>query len=399
MIRKDHPLRFIKKVVDKILKEMDDVFDSAYAEMGRPSIPPEQVIKALLLMLLYSVRSERQLVERIHTDILFRWFLDMSIEENVFNHSIFSVNRERIAKHDFMGELFKKVLTECQPYCSDDHFSVDGTLIESAASIKSFTPKPTPKPASTGDTPKPASTSDTPKPASTSDTPKPASTGDASTGGGSLNSFKSRNASVDFRGQKRGNETHQSVTDPESRLYRKGLGTNWMLAHLGHVMVENRNGIIVATNVSAANGTAEKVAAVSMVEDYKLFVGRFPSTLGADKGYDSGEFLLDLEQRGIDPHVAMRADGTKIADPEEVRKSRRDRAEARSRMKQTLETKEYEISQKARKKVEEPFGWFKTIAGLSKSRWFNRWKLDQQFQLTAATYNLVRLKNLATKTS
>jgi hypothetical protein len=242
--------------------------------------------------------------------------------------------------------------------CSDDHFSVDGTIIESYASMKSFRPKDESSDNQPGDS----------------------------------NSFKPRNPDVDFHGEKRSNETHASRTDPEAKLYRKGPGKPSQLAHLGHVLSENRNGLIVETCVTEANGTAERDAAIEMLQDYKRKRGRGPQTLGADAGYDAGEFLIRLEQEGITPHVAMTS--YKPADPSTARADRKALIEARLRMQARQQTVQYEVSQRVRKRVEECFGWAKTIAGLGRSRWVGRWKLQQYFDVAASAYNLLRLTKL-----
>ena len=250
--------------------------------------------------------------------------------------------------------------------CSDDHFSVDGTLIESYASMKSFRPKDEPRDQDQDDG-------------------KPHDPGDA-------NSFKSRNPDVDFHGQKRSNATHVSRTDPEARLYRKGRGQPSKLAHLGHILSENRNGLILGICVTEANGTAERVAALSMLKAYKRKYGRGPKTVGADAGFDSGDFLIDLEAETITPHVAMRRPAP--ADPATASSERKEKIEARRRMQARLTSEGYRISQKVRKKVEECFGWAKTIAGLVRSRWVGRWKLTQYFELSASMDNLLRVVKL-----
>jgi transposase len=359
-IRSDHPLRPIKLTVDRILGRMDERFAAAYSAGGRPSVPPERLLKALLLMALYSVRSERQLVERIDTDLLFRWFLDMDPAEPTFDATVLTHNRARLDEHGLTAAFFDAVIAEAieAGLCSHEHLSVDGTLIESYASIKSFRPVER-----------------------AADAP----------GGGDSNAFRPRNAEVDFRGQRRSNATHRSTTDPEARLYRKSSGQEARLAHLGHALTENRHGLIMAVAVSEASGTAEVDAALALVDDLKARRGLTPKTLGTDRGYDSGPFYLELESRGIEPHGAMLATSR---DMSQVRPGQRARVEARDRMRARLGTEGYRLSQKCRKKVEECFGWLKTIAGLGRSRWANRWKLRQQMELSAAAFNLVRLGNL-----
>ena len=358
-IRPDHPLRPLKRKIDQILASMEWVFAAAYSQTGRPSVPPERLLKALLLMALYSIRSERQLCERIDTDLLFRWFLDMSPEDSAFDPTVFTYNRPRLDQFGVTGAFFDAVVKQAKDagLCSDDHFSVDGTLIESMASMKSFRPKE-----------------------------------ESDDENGDTNSFKSRNPEVDFHGQKRSNDTHASRTDPEARLYRKGPGKPSQLAHLGHILNENRNGLIVEVCVSEANGTAEKDAAIEMLDRYRSKHGRGPKTIGADAGYDSGPFLLAVEEREIEPHVAMTS--TEPADPETAREDRQEKIKARRRMKERQQSIGYAISQRVRKKVEECFGWQKTIAGLVRSRWAGRWKLTQYFELSAAAYNLIRMTKL-----
>jgi transposase len=367
-IRADHPLRPVKRAVDRILAGLGDRFAAAYSEIGRPSVPPETLLKALLLMALYSVRSERRLVERIDTDLLFRWFLDLDPAQEVFDATAFSHNRPRLDAHGLTAAFFDAVLKEAidAGLTSDDHFSVDGTLIESCASIKSFRPKAESDEKSDGGDPEDRSDS---------------------------NGFKSRNAEIDFHGQKRTNESHRSRTDPEARLYRKSAGQEAKLSHLGHAIAENRNGLIMAIEVGEASGTAERNAATAMLDRLAERQGVRPKTLGADKGYDAGEFYLELERRGVEPHVAVI--GTPPADLRHVRASRRAEFEARLRMKERLASATYRVSQRCRKKVEECFGWLKTIGGLARSRWPKRWKLKQQLELAAAAFNLVRMRSLA----
>jgi transposase len=358
-IRADHPLRSLKRIIDQILASMDGRFSEAYSRTGRPSVPPERVLKSLLLMAMYSIRSERQLCERIDTDLLFRWFLDMSPEDPAFDPTVFTYNRPRLDEFGITGAFFDAVVKQAKEagLCSDDHFSVDGTMIESLASLKSFRPKD-----------------------------------EVNSDDDDSNSFKSRNPDVDFHGQKRSNDTHRSRTDAEAKLYRKGPGKPSQLAYLGHILNENRNGLILEVCVTEANGTAERDAAIEMLDRYTEKQGRAPKTVGTDAGYDSGEFLLELEGRQIEPHVAMT--NTAPADPATARGDRIDKIEARLRMKKRTESIGYTISQRVRKKVEECFGWLKTIAGLEKSRWFGRAKLAQYFQLSAAAYNLIRMRKL-----
>ena len=360
-IRPDHPLRPIKAAVDRILAGLSDRFDAAYSRTGRPGVPPERLIKALLLMALYSVRSERQLCERVDTDLLFRWFLDMSPEEPAFDATAFSHNRPRLDEHGLTAAFFRSVLKEALAagLCSE-HFSVDGTLIESYASLKSVRPIDGP-------------------------------TGPAEPPAADGNAFKPRNPDVDFRGQKRTNATHRSATDPEARLYRKGIGQETKLRHMGHALGENRHGLIVGVLVTEANGTAEREAAVDLIDAFRALTGRDPATVGLDAGYDSGELFLALETRGVEPHGGL----TKPPKPEAAAKeAEREKVAARHRAHRRQSGEGYRLSQKCRKKLEEGFGWLKQVAGLARSRVVGRWKLRQLWELGAAAYNLVRMRSL-----
>jgi transposase len=363
-IRPDHPLRPIKATADRLLAGLSDRFDAAYSPVGRPGVPPERLFKALLLMALYSVRSERQLCERIDTDLLFRWFLDMSPEEPAFDATAFTHNRPRLDDHGLTAAFFQAVLREAlvAGLCSD-HFSVDGTLIESYASAKSV--RPIPPPDDLGG-------------------PPPADPADG-------NGFKPRNAEVDFHGQRRTNATHRSTTDPEARLYRKSSGQETKLRHLGHALSENRHGLIVGVTVTEANGTAEREAALELIDGFRGLAGRDPTTVGMDKGYDAGDFLLELEGRGIEPHAALVKPPRPVAD---VRPADRDKSAARHRLLGRLVGEGYRLSQKCRKKVEEVFGWLKEVARLGRSRVAGRWKIQQLWEVGAAAYNLVRLRKL-----
>lgn len=356
-IRPDHPLRAIKRRVDRILQGMAEKLASAYSHTGRPGVPPERLLKALLLMALYSVRSERQLCEAIDVNLLYRWFLDMQPGEEAFDATTFTHNRQRLEDHELAKTFFDAVVQEALTagLCSE-HFSVDGTLIESFASAKSFQPRD-----------------------------QPDDSQDA-------NGFKPSNPDVDFHGQERTNETHQSRTDPEAKLYRKGRGKEAKLSHMGHTLTENRHGLILNVTATEANGTAERQATLEMLDELRVKKGIQPKTLGADKGYDSGEFLRDLESREIEAHIPL------VKEPSEPgsisHKKRIPDVEARLRMKARMASEGYRLSQKCRKKIEEGFGWLKTIAGLRKSRVVARWKLKQLLEIGAAAYNLVRLRKL-----
>lgn len=355
-IRADHPLRDIKRRTDRILASLHPRFEAAYSTTGRPGVPPERLLKALLLMALYSVRSERQLCEQIDLNLLYRWFLDLQPSDEAFDATTFAKNRERLETHGLTNAFFAAVAAEAiaKDLCSE-HFSVDGTLIESFASAKSFQPKGDPK--SDG------------------------------------NGFQPSNPDVDFHGQKRTNETHQSRTDPESKLYRKGPGKEAKLSHMGHVLAENRHGLILTITTTEASGTAEREATISMLDDLKATHGRVPKTLGGDKGFDDGDFFGTLEKREIEPHIPLVKDPV---DPRTVKdKKRLPGIRARRRMKRRMRTKAYKSSQRCRKKIEECFGWLKSVAGMGRSRVVGRWKLRQLLEVSAAAFNLVRMRRLA----
>lgn len=360
-IRPDHPLRDIKRRADRILAALHARFEAAYSSTGRPSIPPERLLKALLLMALYSVRSERQLCEQIELNLLFRWFLDMQPSEEGFNATSFTKNRQRLEEHGLTKAFFDAVVAEAltRGLCSE-HFSVDGTLIESFASAKSFKHRDEEEPPRDG------------------------------------NGFLPSNPEVDFHGQKRTNETHSSRTDPEAKLYRKGPGKEAKLSHMGHALTENRHGLIMTIAATEANGTAERQATLQMLDDLKATHGRAPQTLGGDKGYDDGEFFQGLENRLIEPHVPL----VKMpVDPKTVsHKARLPGIRARRRMKRRMRTRAYQLSQRCRKKIEECFGWMKSVAGMGRSRTVGRWKLRQLLEVSAAAFNLVRMRTLAPET-
>lgn len=359
MVAADHPLRPIKRLVDAELSRMSERFSKAYSREGRPSVPPERLLKALLLQALYSIRSERQLVERIRFDLLFRWFLDMDPEEVVFDASTFSRNRQRMADFGLQRAFFDGIVAEAlgRGLASDEHFTVDGTLIESLASIKSVKPIVEIEPREEDDD---------------RVGPPPASRG--------------RNVAVDFRGERRTNRTHRSTTDPEARLYSKGQGNRAMPCHSAHLLSENRNGLIVGVGVAEANGRSEREQALAMLDRARQRHWVRPRTVAADRGYDAGEFLRALESRQVTPHVAMRAG---------VIRARNAAGDARRRMKRRMRTVGYAISQRRRKVIEEAFGWIKDIAGLRKSRHVGRWKLEQNVLMAATAYNLIRMSRIA----
>jgi transposase len=352
-----HPLRDIKRRTDRILAAMGPDFDAAYSTTGRPGVPPERLLKAQLLRMLYSIRSERQLCETIDVNLLFRWFLDMQPSEDTFDATAFTHNRARLHAHQLERKFFDAVVAEAidQGLCSE-HFSVDGTLIESYAAAKSFQPKDGPP-----------------------DDPKDA------------NGFQPRNPDVDFHGQKRSNDTHASRTDPEAKLYRKGMGKEAKLSHMGHIFSENRHGLIINITATEASGTAERAAALDLLDEARTTHAIPVATVGADKGYDSGEFFQELESRGVEPHVPLVKEPV---EPETVNDQRRPGVEARQRMKSRQSGEGYRLSQKCRKKIEECFGWLKTVAGWDRCGTVGRWKLEQGLKLAAAAFNLVRLRKL-----
>jgi transposase len=345
-----HPLRAIKRRADDVLKQMSRMFDAAYSEQGRPSIPPEQLLKALLLEALYSIPSERRLVDAINWNLLYRWFCDLNPDAAVWDATTFTKNRERFERHGLVQKFFDQVVKTAliEDYVSNDHFTVDGTRIQSWASLKSFRPKDEPV-----------------------DRP-PAE-------GGS-------NPSVDFRGEKRGNATHQSTTDPQARLARKSNGVAAQLCHSAHGLMENRHGLCLDIRVAAADGHAEREQAKTMLRRFQQRHRIRPKTVGGDAGYQAGEFLHEVEtELRITPHVPITS--TRVT-------SAADGGEARRRMLQRMRTKAYALSQRARKKIEQLFAWLKQAGGLRKVRHVGRWKIQQVAYLWAAAYNLLRLANL-----
>ena len=340
LVPADHPIRRIRAIVDRVLAELHEQFAALYKANGRPSIPPEHLLKASLLMGLYSIRSERQLCEQLRYNVLFKWFLDLNIAEMPFDPTTFSKNRERLLNTDVASAFLAQVVLEAmrRKLISSEHFTVDGTLIEAWASTKSFRPRDETEPP----------------------------TGDA--GGG-------KNVAVDFHGERRSNDTHVSRTDSEARLARKGRGQPAKLSYQGHVLMENRNGLMVEAMLTQATGTAEREAALKMVKRYAHRRKRV--SLGGDKGYDTRQFVADCREAGITPHVAQNTSG---------RKSAIDR--------RTTHHPGYAISQRFRKRVEEGFGWIKTVGATRKLRYIGQNKNEVWFVLMVATYNLVRIANL-----
>lgn len=344
-IRSDHPLRRIREITNAALAALDEDFGALYARrFGRPSIPPERLLRAMLLQVFYGIRSERQLMERIEFDLLFRWFVGLGVDEAVWDHSSFSTNRDRLLSGEIAAKFLRAILVQpsVKRLISSDHFSVDGTLIEAWASIKSFRRKD----------------------GSDDDRPSP----------------PGRNAERDFHKEKRSNETHQSTTDPEARLYKKGDGQSARLCYIGHAMMENRNGLAVDGGVTPASGTAEREAALAMLDRRTR---RRRITLGADKAYDVRQFVEDLRERSVTPHLAI--DG-------HLSKTGKARATAMDR--RTTRHPGYAISQRCRKRIEEVFGWIKGSARLAKVKLRGRAKVDAVFTLALAAYNLVRLPKL-----
>jgi len=325
----DHPLRKIRPLVDQILKEMSPQFGKLYSEVGRPSIAPERLLRALLLQIFYSVRSERLLMEQLDYNLLFRWFVGMNMDEEVWVPTVFTKNRDRLLKHAIAAGFFARVKKLAEPYLSDEHFTVDGTLIEAWASQKSFQRKD----------------------------------------GGPEDG-------ENFHGQKRSNQTHESKTDPDAKLYRKSSGSEARLSYLGHTLVENRSGLIVGTYLTEADGYAERDAALLMAYE-KRKQTRKSITLGADKAYDTQDFVKALREMNITPHVAQNTRNRSSAIDE-----------------RTTRHTSYQISQAKRYWVEKPFGWMKTVGPLRKVKLRGRDKLWWLFTFTAAAFNLRRIPKL-----
>jgi transposase len=354
MVPPDHPLRGVKRLADAALKQMSSRFDAMYADSGRESVPPETLLKGSLLIALYSLRSERMLCEQLGYNMLFRWFLDMDMTQMPFDHSTFSKNRERIMEHDVAREFFRLVVEQARHarLMSSEHFTVDGTLIEAWASLKSFLPR------------------DAARKERNKRKAKRKHDRDGKGGGSSGGS----NPSVDFHGEKRSNETHESKTDPESKLYRKGSGQPAKLSFGAHALMENRNGLLVDFRVEEANGYAERDTALAMLADARRARG---ATVGADKGYDSKVFVDVCRSLHVTPHVAQNVSG---------RRSAIDHRTARH--------SGYDVSQRVRKRIEEIFGWMKTVGGFRRTRFRGRRRTELAAYLVAAAYNLVRMNRL-----
>ena len=339
-----HPLRVIREIANGALSSLDGEFERLYEGCGRASIAPERLLRASLLQAFYSVRSERQLMEQINYNLLFRWFVGLGIDDAVWDHSTFSKNRDRLLDADVAAKFLEAVLRhpKVKRFLSDDHFSVDGTLVEAWASLKSFRAK---------------DGSDEP--------PSPG-----------------RNGERDFHGEKRANDTHASTTDPDAKLFRKGTGQPAKLCFMGHALMENRSGLVVQAHLGEASGTAEREAAIRMIDRQSPGSSR-RITLGADKGYDAASFVGDLRQMAVTPHIARNDAVTKTG------KRRRSAVDAR-----TTRHGGYAISQRVRKRIEEAFGWAKTVAGLAKTKLRGTPRVAFKFIFTMAAYNLIRMPRL-----
>jgi transposase len=338
-VRRDHPLRAIREIANTTLAALSGEFAALYSGTGRPSIAPEMLLRAMLLQAFYSVRSERQLMERLEFDLLFRWFVGIGVDDPAWDHSVFSKNRDRLLAGEIAAKFLAALLAQprVKKLLSTEHFSVDGTLIEAWASMKSFRPKEPPD-------------------------------GGAAGGGG-------RNAPADFKGQKRSNETHRSRTDPDAMLYRKGPGMEAKLCFIGHGLMENRSGLIVDARLTRVSGHAERLAALDMIRG--VADRPAPITLGADKAYDAADFIEELRTLNVRPHVAQNTSGRRSAID-----------------KRTTRHPGYAVSQRIRKRIEETFGWTKTVAGMRKTKLRGLSKVDWAFTFAAAAYNLIRLPKL-----
>lgn len=337
-VPQDHPLRPIKAMADEVLASMSRTFSRMYSKVGRPSIPPERLLKAQILIALYSVRSDRMFCEQLDYNLLFRWFLDMNMDERPFDHSSFTKNRDRLLEHDVAGEFFAAVVEKAQGLglMSSEHFTVDGTLIEAWASLKSFRPK-----------------NEKPEDRDPPDDPG--------------------NPTVNFHGEKRSNETHASTTDPEARLARKGNNQEAKLCFSAHALMENRNGLLVDLRIDHATGIAERESALALLAEN---VEAADATVGGDKGYNQRAFVDGCRELGITPHVA-----------EKVKYNAIDRRTSRH--------KGYSISMRIRKRIEEIFGWAKTIGGFRRTRFHGVARTQQAGYFVGAAYNLLRIANLS----
>jgi transposase len=344
-VPQDHPLRAVRALTDEALRTLQSRLNKLYSKTGRPSIAPEKLLRALLLQVLYSVRSERMLMEQLNYNLLFRWFVGLNMDDDIWDATVFSKNRQRLLAGDIADAFFEAVLKQARQrdLLSDEHFTVDGTLMEAWAGQKSF------------------------RRVDDDQQPPAASSGD----GGS-------NPTVNFHGEKRSNDTHCSTTDPDAMLARKSRGTPALLSYRGHLLTENRNGLVVSTRTTRAYGTAERDAALLMAEQIP---GTGRVTLGADKGYDTHDFVSELRHMNITPHVAQNNTNRRSAMDE-----------------RTVRHDGYRVSQRKRKRIEEVFGWMKTVGLLRKLRHRGLEQVGWVFTFTAAAYNLVRIRNLMRST-
>src|SRR5579864_4440071 len=338
-VPQSHPLRPLRKMVDEALAELSPRFAKLYARRGRPSIAPERLLRALLLQVLYTIRSERQLMEQLDYNLLYRWFVGLNMDAPIWDATTFTKNRQRLLDGDIAQAFFERVLAQARErqLLSAEHFTVDATLIEAWAGLKSFRPKAK----------------------GPADPPPPDDPG---------------NPTVNFHGERRRNATHHSTTDPDARLFRKGNGREAKLAYMGHVLMENRNGLVVRAQATAATGTAEAHTAEDLLEQ---LAGERRRTVGADKAFDTGDFVDAMRDLNVTPHVAQHTTGRRSAIDE-----------------RTTRHPGYAISQRARKRVEEIFGWLKTVGLMRKVRHRGTDRVDWMFVFACAVYNLVRLRNL-----
>lgn len=347
-VPKKHPLRLIRSIVNDVLDGLSTDFSSIYSALGRPSIAPEKLLRALLLQAFYSIRSERQLMEQLDFNLLYRWFVGLGVDETVWDASSFCKNRDRLLEAEIAAKFLTGIIAHKRVarLLSQEHFSVDGTLINAWASIKSFRPK---------------------------------DEHNEDGGGG-------RNRERDFRGQKRSNDSHASSTDPEARLYRKSNGKEGRLCYIGHALMENRQGLVVGGTITIASGTAEREAALELLDKHRPVsdkAGQRRITVGADKAYDASDFVDDLRDRKITPRIARHDFVTKTG------RRRKSKIDGR-----TTRHPGYAISQRCRKRIEEVFGWIISSAGFKQSKFRGRRRVDAQFTLALAAFNLIRLPKL-----
>lgn len=336
----DHPLRAIRGLVNEALVRLNGLFNEIYADDGRPSIPPEKLMRALLLQVFYSVRSERQICEQLRYNLLFRWFVGLAIDDAVWDHSVFSKNRDRLLEHAVVEAFFTEImqLADAKGLLSKEHFSVDGTLIQAWASHKSFRPK--------------------------------------DGGNDQTPSGPGRNAQSDWKGKPRTNDTHESTTDPDARLYRKSHNTASVLCYQGHVLMENRSGLVVGAIVTHADGKGERAAALAMLDTVP---GKGPKSVGADKAYDTKDFVASCRERKVTPHIAVhdsRSQGKSAIDG------------------RTTRHVGYALSQTFRKRIEEHFGWGKTVGRIRQTVYRGMRRVDQHFKLTMTASNIVRIARI-----